>query len=77
MYLVQAMLVGKKIEQGKDNRSWLLCAQKAIERPFTVELDDRLQHWRLPSHSLVRYDVLAYMITVRRACPQEQAEVES
>lgn len=39
-------------------------------------LDDGLEHRGVPGKPLVRYDVLAGVVTFRGTVPEEQAEVE-
>lgn len=66
------MIVREEVKEGEKDGRRLLHAQKAVERPFAMELKDRLKVWRIAREALVRYDVLAEIIAFRRAGPKEK-----
>lgn len=75
--LGQAILVCQEVEERKQDGKGLLYAEEAVKRPFPVILHDWLEHGRVSGDTTVGDDVLAYIVTIGRASPEEQAEVES
>ena len=67
------MLVGEEVKEGEEHGEWLLHAQKAVERPFSVELDDGLKF----GDPVVGYDVLAGIVAFGGAVPEEESVEES
>jgi len=71
-HLAQAPLVCPQVEQREQHREGLLRPQRPVERPLAVEL-----HRRLPARlALVGDDVLACVIALGRARPEEESAVE-
>ena len=66
----------QQIKEGEEDGERFLHACKAVEWPFPVKLQDRLKHGRISRHAAVCNDVLAYIVAIRRASPEEQAEMK-
>jgi len=58
----QTMVMGEEIEQREENTEGFLHAQKPIEGPFSVELEDGFAVGWIASEALVSYYVLAGVI---------------
>lgn len=71
------MLVRKEVEEGEENGEWFLDPKKAVERPFSMKLNDRIKHRWLARQAPLRDDLLACVIAFGRTCPEEEAEVKS
>lgn len=56
------LAVGYEIEQREKNREGLLDSHESMERPFTMVLDDRFDHWRIPCQPLGCNDMLTSII---------------
>jgi hypothetical protein len=68
--------MSEEVEEGEEDRGWLLYAEKAPERPFPVELHDGVEVRRVAGEALVGDDVLADVIAFRRTRPEEEAVLE-
>ena len=75
--LRHAPVVREVVEQREDDGEGLLHAHEAVEGPFAVELVYWLHVRRVALQPPVRYDVLACIIALGRAVPQQDAPVES
>lgn len=65
---LQAVLVREEIEEREEDAEGLLHAQKAIEGPFAVELDDFFDC----SDTDVGYDVLTSVVAFSGTVPEEE-----
>ena len=74
--LVQAILMREEVKERKQDGEWLLHSQEPVEGPFAVILDDGLQHGRIPRNPPVRDDVLADIVAIGGAGPEEEPEME-
>ena len=72
----QAVLMGEEVEQGEQHRERLLYTEEAVEGPFPMILHDGLKHGRFPSDAAVCDDVLADIVAIGGACPEQEAEVQ-
>jgi len=68
--------MGQEVEQRKEDRKWFLHADHSAKRPFSMELDDRSNHRRVPSDSEISDNVLAGIIAFSRTVPEHEAEME-
>ena len=68
--------MGHEVEEGEEDREDLLDAQNTVERPLPVELDHRVQHWRVTVDPAIRDYMLAGVIAFGVACPQHQSQIE-
>ncbi len=57
--------MGHEIEEGEEDREWLLHAQEAVKRPFAMELNN----WFRRGYTLVCNDVLASIVAFGSAVP--------
>lgn len=71
-----AVVVREEVEQREDDRERLLHAQEAMEGPLAVELQDRLAVGRVAGEARVRDDVLAGVVALGWAGPEEEAALE-
>ena len=71
-----AVVVGDEIHEREEHREGLLHAQKAVEWPFAVVLEDGLAVRWLSRQALVRHDVLAGVVAFGRAVPQQEAMLQ-
>ena len=67
--------MSEEVEVGEEDGEGLLHAEKAVERPFAVELVDWVQLDAELCNSLGRDNVLAGVVTFGWACPEKQAVV--
>ncbi len=72
--LRKAIAVGEEVEKGEQDGERLLHAQKALEGPFAVVLYNRLR--RVPAQTKLRDDMLAYIIAIALAVPEQEAVVQ-
>lgn len=72
--LRKAIAVREEVEKGEQDGERLLHAQKALEGPFAVVLYNRLN--RIPSQTELRDDMLAYMVAIALAVPEQEAVVQ-
>lgn len=68
--------MSEEIHEGEEDGKRFLHAKYSIEGPFSVELDDGFEHWRVPVNPSVRDDVLACVVAFCWAVPEEEAEVK-
>lgn len=74
--LCQTMPVGEEVEKREHDREWLLDANDAMEWPFPVILNDRIQHRRISGDPLISDNLLAYVVAIGWTCPEKKAEME-
>ncbi len=74
--LPQAVLVREEVEEGEEDGEWFLDAEKAVEWPFSMELDDGIEHRWVARQAPVGDDLLTCVVAFGRACPEEESEVE-
>lgn len=74
--LPQAVLVREEVEEGEEDGEGFLNAEKAVEWPFPVKLDDGIEHRWVTRQTPVGDDLLTCVVAFGRACPEEEAEVE-
>lgn len=70
------MIMRQKVEQREDDGEGLLHAEKAVEWPFAVELEDWFTVGRFAGEALVGDDVLAGIIAFGGAVPEEEAVLQ-
>lgn len=66
----------KEVEEGEEDGEWLLDPKEAVEWPFPMELNDRIEHWWVTRQAPVGDDLLTCVVTFGRARPKEESEVE-
>lgn len=64
--------MGKKVEQGEQDRERFLYSHEPVKWPLPVELNDGFHHWRVSSFSFVGDNMLASIVTFLWAIPKEQ-----
>ena len=69
--------MGKEVHEGEQDREWLLHTKESVKGPFSMILNDWLEHGRITANPLVGDDMLAGVIAVRGASPEEETEVKS
>ena len=74
--LCQAVPVGEEIEKREHDREWLLDAGDAMEWPFSVILNDRIQHGRISGDPLIGDNLLAHVVAIGWTGPEKKAEME-
>ena len=67
----------EEVEEAKEDGGRLLNPHEAVEGPFAVELDDRLEVRRFALDSLVGDYVLAGIVAFGRAVPEQDAVLQS
>jgi hypothetical protein len=68
--------MSEPIQKREQNREGFLDAQKAIKRPFAMELHHRLDHGRISRHALVGDDMLTGIIALGRTIPEQQPKIQ-
>jgi hypothetical protein len=71
-----AIVVGEEVEEREEDGEGFLHAQEAIERPFAVELEDRFAVRGIAGLADVGYDVLAGVVALGGAVPEEETALE-
>lgn len=66
---IHAVLVSGEIQDGEESREHLLAAKDPMERPFSVELNNRIFKRRVFAYALEGNDALACVVAFRRTCP--------
>jgi hypothetical protein len=74
--LAYTVIVCEKVEQREEHREWFLHSHKAMKRPFSMELKNRLSVWRISGHTLISHNVLAGVIAFGGTGPEEDTAVE-
>ena len=74
--LCHAPVVREVVEQAEDDAEGLLYAHEAIERPFAVELVDRLHVGWVAGEAFRGDEVLAGVVAFGGTVPEEEATVE-
>jgi len=64
--------MGEEVEEGEQDGKGFLEAEEAVEGPFAVELFDRVQVGRRAGEAVGGYYVLAGIVAVGRAGPEEE-----
>ena len=73
--LRKAIAVREEVEEGEEDGEGLLHAQEAVEGPFAVELHDRV--WQgIIGEAPLGDDMLAYVVAVALAIPEQEPVVE-
>lgn len=76
LQLRHSPVVCEEVEEREEDAGWLLYAGEAVERPFAVELEDRLKIWWVAGKARMRGDVLTCVIALGGAVPEEETVVE-
>ena len=66
----------EEVEEAEQDRGGFLHAHEAVERPFAVELENWLEVRRFARESLVGHDMLAGIVALCWAVPEEKAMLE-
>lgn len=72
----EALVVGEEVEQAEEHAEGLLHAQEAVEGPFAVELEHGLAVGRVAGFAGVGDDVLACVVALGWAVPEEEPSLE-
>lgn len=70
------MLMRKEVEEGEEDGEWFLDPKKAVERPFSVKLHNRIKHRWVTRHASVGDDLLTCVVAFGGACPKEESEMK-
>lgn len=66
----------EEVEEREQDGERFLDAQESVEGPLAVILHHGLQHRRISRDPPVRDDVLAHMVAIGGAGPEEESEME-
>ena len=72
----EAIPMCQEIEEGEEDRARFLHAQKAVEGPFAMVLENRIEHRRISRDATVCDDLLADIVAIGGTRPECKTQLE-